>query len=139
MGHNIEIKARARDFERQRLRAEALASGAAEHLVQEDTFFNVPAGRLKLRRLGDGSAELIQYDRDDSPGPKASRYAVFRTTDPVDAVLAILALIVFFYAAAPLVEACTDTEVFSPESIAARRETLLEQVTTLLVPNGKHA
>ncbi len=82
MGRNVEIKAWARDFERQRLRAEALASGSAEHLVQDDTFFNVPAGRLKLRELGDGSAELIQYDRDDSPGPKESRYVVFRTTDP---------------------------------------------------------
>jgi len=82
MGHNVEIKARARDFEAQRQRAEALASGSAGHLVQEDTFFNVPAGRLKLRKLGDGSAELIQYDRDDSPGPKESRYVVFRTTDP---------------------------------------------------------
>ena len=82
MGHNVEIKARARDFEAQRQRAEALASGSAGHLVQEDTFFNVPAGRLKLRKLGDGSAELIQYDRDDSPGPKKSRYLLFRTTDP---------------------------------------------------------
>jgi len=82
VGRNVEIKAWARDFERQRLRAEALASGSAEHLVQDDTFFNVPAGRLKLRELGDGSAELIQYDRDDSPGPKESRYVVFRTTDP---------------------------------------------------------
>jgi predicted adenylyl cyclase CyaB len=82
VAHNVEIKARARDFERQRLRAEALNSGSAEHLVQEDTFFNVPAGRLKLRKLGDGSAELIQYDRDDSLGPKESRYVVFRTADP---------------------------------------------------------
>jgi len=82
VGHNVEIKARARDFARQRLRAEALTSASAEHLVQKDTFFDVPAGRLKLRELGDGSAELIQYDRDDWFGPKESRYAVFRTTDP---------------------------------------------------------
>jgi predicted adenylyl cyclase CyaB len=82
MGTNIEIKARARDFERQRKRADALAAGSAEHLVQEDTFFTVPFGRLKLRRLGDGSAELIQYDRDDSREPKESRYVFYRTEDP---------------------------------------------------------
>jgi predicted adenylyl cyclase CyaB len=82
MGRNVEIKARARDFERQKTRAEALAAGTAEHLVQEDTFFNVPVGRLKLRKLEDGTAELIQYDRNDSPGPKESRYVFFRTRDP---------------------------------------------------------
>jgi len=82
VGHNVEIKARARDFEGQRLRAEALASESAERLVQEDTFFNVVAGRLKLRKFENGPAELIQYDRDESRGPKESTYIVFRTTDP---------------------------------------------------------
>jgi predicted adenylyl cyclase CyaB len=82
MRRNVEIKAHARDFERQRLRAEALATRAAQHLVQEDTFFHVRAGRLKLRELSDGSADLIQYDRGDSAGPKESQYIVFRTKQP---------------------------------------------------------
>ena len=58
MPRNVEIKARARDFEKQSRLAEALAKGAVERMVQEDTFFNVPAGRLKLRVLADGSCEL---------------------------------------------------------------------------------
>ena len=82
MGRNIEIKARARDFERQTELAKALATETPTHLAQEDTFFNVPRGRLKLRKLGDGSAELIQYDREDSAEPKESRYNFLRTRDP---------------------------------------------------------
>jgi len=82
MGRNIEIKARARNFERQTELAKALATETPTHLAQEDTFFNVPRGRLKLRKLGDGSAELIQYDREDSAEPKESRYNFLRTRDP---------------------------------------------------------
>jgi hypothetical protein len=42
--------------------------------VQEDTFFTVPHGRLKLRKFSSKSAELIYYEREDGPGPKESRY-----------------------------------------------------------------
>jgi predicted adenylyl cyclase CyaB len=82
MGRNIEIKARARDFQTQAARAAGLSMRAPEHLVQEDTFFNTPCGRLKLRIFENGAGELIQYDRDDSAGPKESRYAFFRTREP---------------------------------------------------------
>ena len=82
MGRNVEIKARARDFEAQARVAEALVGGCVEHLVQEDTFFNVPEGRLKLRVFEDGSGELIQYDRPDSNEPRESRYVCFPTNDP---------------------------------------------------------
>jgi predicted adenylyl cyclase CyaB len=90
MGRNIEIKAKSRNFERQTERAKSLSTARPEHLVQEDTFFVIPAGRLKLRKLGDGSGELIQYDREDSAGPKESRYTVLRTRDP-EGLKAVLA------------------------------------------------
>jgi predicted adenylyl cyclase CyaB len=90
MGRNVEIKARSRDFQKQRLQAEALSTKPAEHLTQEDTFFTVPAGRLKLRIFEDGSGELIQYNRDDSAGPKESRYVFFRTQD-AEALKTVLA------------------------------------------------
>ena len=83
MPRNVEIKARARDFEKQSRLAEALAKGAVERMVQEDTFFNVPAGRLKLRSFENGSGELIHYERENSRGPKESRYVTFPTNDPV--------------------------------------------------------
>src|SRR2546429_155558 len=82
MGHNIEIKARARNFERQSLLALALAAVPAEYLIQEDTFFNVAIGRLKLRKIADHSAELIHYNRTDSLGPKESRYTVHVVDNP---------------------------------------------------------
>jgi len=74
MARNVEIKARASNFERQARLAEDLETGGMVHLVQEDTFFQVPTGRLKLREFGDGSAELIQYEREDSVAPMESRY-----------------------------------------------------------------
>ncbi len=80
-GRNVEIKARARHFEKQMQQAARLAGGSVSHLAQEDIFFNVPVGRLKLRKFEDGSAELIQYDRDDSPGPRQSEYLFLRTND----------------------------------------------------------
>jgi adenylate cyclase len=51
-------------------------------LEQEDTFFACPRGRLKLRRFGGcAQAELIYYERPESPGPKESRYIVHPTAD----------------------------------------------------------
>ncbi len=82
MPRNVEIKARARDFANQVLLAEGLENRGVEHLVQEDTFFNVPSGRLKLRVFEDGSGELIQYERVDSAGPAESRYLRYSTDDP---------------------------------------------------------
>ncbi|MEW4529699.1 class IV adenylate cyclase [Maioricimonas sp. JC845] len=74
MPRNVEIKARVDDLEAVRARVQTLTSASPEHLTQTDTFFLVPNGRLKLRELGDRTAELIFYDRPDQPGPKASTY-----------------------------------------------------------------
>src|SRR5688572_10601931 len=82
MSRNVEIKARARHFEKQHRLAADFAQSCGEQLVQEDTFFNVSAGRLKLRVFGDGSGELIHYDRQDSLRPKESRYVCSLTSDP---------------------------------------------------------
>jgi len=53
-------------------RARALAQHDAERIEQDDTFFRVPHGRLKLRQFADGSAELIHYQRADTPQAKLS-------------------------------------------------------------------
>ena len=82
MPTNIEIKARVGNPARIKLLVEALARSPGQLLLQEDTFFEVPQGRLKLRIFSINSAELIYYEREDGPGPKESRYSLSRTSEP---------------------------------------------------------
>lgn len=79
---NVEIKARVRDFEDFAARLKKLKPAKPRVLVQEDVFFRVPAGRLKLRILGKKSGELIYYKRPDRSGPKTSDYRIVRTSEP---------------------------------------------------------
>ena len=76
MASNIEIKARLSPEQWRRIQKEALAlsSVAPTILEQTDTFYTVPKGRLKLRELKDGTAELIAYERPDRSGPEHSSY-----------------------------------------------------------------
>ena len=80
---NIEIKARIRNIEGLRKRAEALSDSPCRVISQDDTFFCTPQGRLKLRKLGPDRGELIYYVREDAAGPKRSNYLLCSTTDPV--------------------------------------------------------
>jgi adenylate cyclase len=82
MPTNVEIKARIETIDALRARARSLAGSEPEVLNQVDTFFAVPAGRLKLRRLSDDVGELIFYHRPDQPGPKRSCYFIYPTADP---------------------------------------------------------
>jgi predicted adenylyl cyclase CyaB len=82
MPANIEIKARTEKFDELRERLSVPGGTPPEILLQEDTFFHSPNGRLKLRVLQAGPAQLIHYDRPDQPGPKRSNYHVFETDDP---------------------------------------------------------
>lgn len=79
MARNIEIKARVADPAALLARALALPGAQGPTLIlQDDSFYAVAQGRLKLRRFADGSAELIAYQRADGPGhsagPKLSQY-----------------------------------------------------------------
>ena len=91
MARNIEIKARAQHFDQLRERAAQLAPDAPLIFRQQDFFYDVPRGRLKLRQFDDGTpAELIFYQRDDRDGPKASYYTRSPVTNP-EAMHALLA------------------------------------------------
>lgn len=90
MATNIEIKARVADPEALRERVEALSDSAGELIIQEDTFFNVPHGRLKLRLLAPDHGQLIYYQRSDQAGPKRSDYLLASTQEP-QSLKAILA------------------------------------------------
>lgn len=76
MARNVEIKAeiQRQDFDQLRSCAEKLATGGPIQLIQTDTFFRSPTGRLKLREFSAGQAELIFYERPDCEGPKTSSY-----------------------------------------------------------------
>ena len=82
MPRNIEVKARIASVEALLPRARAVAGSEPELIVQDDTFFSVPHGRLKLREFADGSAELIHYHRPDTGDAKASDYVRVVVSEP---------------------------------------------------------
>jgi len=89
MPTNIEIKARVDSLEKLLPVVASLANAGPEHVVQDDTFFSCPNGRLKLRVLRDGNGVLIYYRRADELGPKPSYYVHSETSDP-DGLRAVL-------------------------------------------------
>lgn len=82
MPANIEIKARVCDLASLKQRAEDMSDSPPQVIPQEDTFFNTPHGRLKLRQLTPDWGQLVYYERDDTAGPKRSSYAIVETSDP---------------------------------------------------------
>jgi adenylate cyclase len=82
MPHNVEIKARVTDLPLMRQRAAGIAGRPPQVLEQEDVFFSVPRGRLKMRTQN-GAAELIYYLRENTSGPKESRYLRIPVSDPI--------------------------------------------------------
>lgn len=83
MARNIEIKARMRDFSGTKAVAESLSDGSAVLLKQRDTFYRVPKGRMKLRVVQPGGAELIFYQRPDRAEPRLSEYSTSGVEDPI--------------------------------------------------------
>jgi len=82
MPANIEIKARVRDFAGLKAHAESLSDTPVQVIPQEDTFFIVSKGRLKLRELAPDHAQLVWYARVDDTGPKRSDYQIYETGSP---------------------------------------------------------
>ena len=83
MPANVEIKARIPSVDALLPVAQALSDDKhLQRIHQDDTFFAVPKGRLKLRVFGDGSGELIHYNRPDATGPKLSDYVLVPAPEP---------------------------------------------------------
>lgn len=82
MAQNVEIKASIKNYSRLVDIVSKLADEGPDLLNQEDTFFNCPHGRLKLRKFSENQGELIFYKRDNLPGPKLSEYQILPTNTP---------------------------------------------------------
>jgi adenylate cyclase class IV len=78
---NIELKARCADLEEAKRRALQFGARPEADLNQIDTYFNVPVGRLKIRQIGPGHAELIAYHRDNNAMTRASDYLIAPLAD----------------------------------------------------------
>ena len=86
MPRNVEIKAFVKDLSKVKEIAAKLSGGQSGTVIQQrDIFFNVNAGRLKLRTLGgEPEAQLIYYNRNDQGGPKLSDYHITCLTNHDD-------------------------------------------------------
>ncbi|XP_072923019.1 uncharacterized protein [Hemitrygon akajei] len=90
MPKNVEIKAAVHDWNRLVENAKRLSKSEGILIMQEDTFFNVSKGRLKLRNLkNEDGGQLIFYNRADMDGPKLSDYSIYPTGNP-DALTKLL-------------------------------------------------
>jgi adenylate cyclase class IV len=79
---NLEIKIPVDDLDGLRLLAGKAGATFRGTLRQTDTFFEVTRGLLKLRVIEGAQAELISYERPETPGSRVSSYTVYPTGDP---------------------------------------------------------
>lgn len=82
MARNIEIKAYIDSVESLLPLAAKIASDGPTEILQDDTFFTCPNGRLKLRAFSEHEGQLIFYQRSDCAGPKESFYVISPTSSP---------------------------------------------------------
>jgi predicted adenylyl cyclase CyaB len=96
---NLEFKARLEDTQDALHRAELIEARLVGVMQQTDTYFKVPAGRLKLREVSDQPAELIFYRRDEEGANRPSDYELSRVDEPeslrgiLDSALSVLAVV----------------------------------------------
>ena len=79
---NVELKARYPNLANAEQICHSLGAADQGLLIQRDTYFHVPHGRLKLRVINDTAAELIGYARSDSTETRSSDYRVVPIADP---------------------------------------------------------
>jgi predicted adenylyl cyclase CyaB len=77
---NLEAKFPLANRAVARQRAEAIGFKVIGTLIQHDTFFSVPNGKLKLREQSDG-AWLIHYSRTDADELQLSRYQIVAVSE----------------------------------------------------------
>jgi adenylate cyclase class 2 len=81
--HNVEFKAELRDVQLARSLARAHGAAFIDAVEQVDTYYRVPAGRLKRREAPGEPTEYIFYDRDDRTRPKLSHFTIYTESQAV--------------------------------------------------------
>lgn len=79
---NVELKARDPDRARSLAACEAIGAASQGVLLQQDTYFQAPHGRLKLREEEGARPHLIGYERSDLLGGRESRYRIVEIDQP---------------------------------------------------------
>jgi predicted adenylyl cyclase CyaB len=78
---NVELKARDVSPERSLESCRLLGAEDRGEIWQRDTYFRVVSGGLKLREERPGRPHLIQFERDNVPHQRESRYRVVAVQD----------------------------------------------------------
>lgn len=86
---NLEIKARFKWSHKVDDILEEINAKFETAEIQNDTYFNVNNGRIKIRERQGKDAQMIQYFRDDKADIKQCRYSMVHVKNP-DSVKAIL-------------------------------------------------
>jgi adenylate cyclase, class 2 len=79
---NLELKARCWDLQQASELVARIGSTRTGELLQIDTYFRAPQGRLKLRETQGRPAELIAYERANETAVRGSDYYVITIAQP---------------------------------------------------------
>jgi len=79
----VELKAKVDDLDVVKRKLTTLGVHYMRTFRQNDVYFNVPEGRLKLREVeGSKEAELVYYERENIVGPKRSDVFIMKIQEP---------------------------------------------------------
>jgi len=79
----VELKAKVDDLDVIRRELTGLGAQHIGTFRQNDVYFDVPKGRLKLREVeGSNRAELVYYERENVAGPKRSDVFIVKIQEP---------------------------------------------------------
>ena len=78
---NLELKAKCGCLDSVRRQLVDFKAEFRETVKQNDTYFNVPKGRLKLREINGSEAYLVYYERGNSAASCYSTYRLWNVTN----------------------------------------------------------
>jgi predicted adenylyl cyclase CyaB len=86
MPANLELKAACADPGSAHRTAHSIGARDEGILLQTDTYFGVPDGRLKLREIEGDRSELISYRRPNATPARTSRFEICPVEHPLEMI-----------------------------------------------------